>query len=302
MTDPLVGTDDELGSKASSLHAEDMDDPVEESVSYSKSSVNWYPSEPSSDDDDDSEFQELISKQRGQIREEKTTSSSSSSTKRDRQARPTSSQITRPSQRQRRVLECPLDRNLLDKHIMDTLPVKIQELLQEDVETQLNLNRGHITVQILGIITPQGGPTGNAYTRFQRGNNGQQKINFIRILLCHSYGRPCYKMITNNLNRRLFSRDTMLRDNGTVTLGTYIRLLAPYPIQRNMQGIPLLQSMYPAIVMETPQYIPSIAINKYIQANQTGVGYLKSVTIEVRRTAPIQTTCSGKHCDKARQP
>ena len=43
-----------------------------------------------------------------------------------------------------------------------------------------------------------------------------------------------------------------------------------------MQRIRLLQFIYPAIVMETPQYLPSIAINKYILANQTGVGVLKS--------------------------
>ena len=107
-------------------------------------------------------------------------------------------------------------------------------------------------------------------------------------------------MITNEMNRRLFSRDTMLRDNCTVTLGTYLRLLAPYPITRNMKGIPLLQSMYPAIVMQTPSNVPSIQLNKYIQANQTGVAILKSIIVDIRRTAPVQTTCSGKHCDKAR--
>ena len=150
------------------------------------------------------------------------------------------------------------------------------------------------------IITPQGGQTGSAYTRFQRGNQGQQKINFIHLLMCHCIGVPCYIMITNEMNRRLFCRDTMLRDNGTVTLGTYIRLLAPYPIQRNMNGIPLLRTMFPAIVMMTPSNVPLIQINKYITANQTGVAILKNVMLEVRRMVPVQTSCLGKLCDKAR--
>ena len=43
-----------------------------------------------------------------------------------------------------------------------------------------------------------------------------------------------------------------------------------------------------------------IRINSYIQANQSGVAVLKNATIEICRTTPVQTTCSGKHCDKQR--
>lgn len=75
--DPLVDTDDELESKTSLLGAEDMEDPVEQNLLYSKSNVNWYPS--------NSVFQELISKQQDQRSQEKeqTTSNSSLSTKCD---------------------------------------------------------------------------------------------------------------------------------------------------------------------------------------------------------------------------
>ena len=58
--------------------------------------------------------------------------------------------------------------------------------------------------------------------------------------------------------------------------------------------------MYPIIAMEKPCYVPSILLNTYLQANRSGVAVLKSVSIQIRRTAPIQTSCSGKHCDKAR--
>ena len=44
-------------------------------------------------------------------------------------------------------------------------------------------------------------------------------------------------------------------------------------------------------------YIP---ITRNIQAKNTGVALLKNVIVQVRRTEAIQTTCSGKHCDKAR--
>ena len=58
--------------------------------------------------------------------------------------------------------------------------------------------------------------------------------------------------------------------------------------------------MYGVIAIETPAVVDPIPINKNIGPNQSGVAILKNVTIAVRRTSPVQTTCSGKHCDKAR--
>jgi hypothetical protein len=210
--------------------------------------------------------------------------------------------IVRPSQR-RRLLDdegdLPIDHTLIGKYVLNTREISIQELLHEDVELDINLSRTHLVVQILRIITPQTGNTGNAYTRYQRGNQ-QQKLNFIRILLCRNGGRLCYLMMTNEMNKRIFHRDLMLRDNGTITIGSYMRILAPYPIERNMKGIPLVKTHYPAIAMMVPIDLHSISINTYIQANQSSVALLKYCDVEVRRTTPIQTTCSGKHCDKQR--
>ena len=187
----------------------------------------------------------------------------------------------------------------MNKYVWQTQEVTIQDLLNEKVEEEMKLSRCHLTVQIMRIITPQGGQTGNAYTRYQRGA-GQQKINFHRILLCRSKSTLCYLMITNDMNKRLFNRDILLRDNGTITVGTYMRVLAPYPITRKMKDIPLVNSFYPAIVIERPSRVYTVPVNTYIQANQSGVAVLKDVILSVQRTTPIQTTCSGKHCDKAR--
>ena len=107
-------------------------------------------------------------------------------------------------------------------------------------------------------------------------------------------------MMTNEMNKRIFHRYLMLRDNGTTTIGSYMRILAPYPIERNMQGIPLIKTHYPAIAMMVPIELPSICINTYIQANQSSVALLKNCDVKVRRTTPIQITCSVKYCDKQR--
>ena len=69
----------------------------------------------------------------------------------------------------------PIDHSLIGKYAFNTREVKLQDLLHEDAELNLNLSRMHLTVQILRIITPQNGRTGNAYTRYQRGN--QQQTN-----------------------------------------------------------------------------------------------------------------------------
>ena len=162
---------------------------------------------------------------------------------------------------------------------------------------ELNLSQMHLNVQILRIITPQQGNIGNAYMRYQRGNQ-QQKISFIRILLCQTLGILCYVMMTSDMNKRIFHQDLLLRDNRTITIGLHLRLVALYTIKRNMQGIPLVRTHYPAIALEAPDKLPLININTYIQANQSGVAILKMVDVEIRRTTWIQTTCSGKHCNK----
>ena len=97
----------------------------------------------------------------------------------------------------------------MNKYVWQTQEVTVQDLLNEKVEEEMKLSRCHLTVQIMRIITPQGGQTGNAYTRYQRGA-GQQKINFHRILLCRSKSTLCYLMITNDMNKKIFNRDILL--------------------------------------------------------------------------------------------
>ena len=207
--------------------------------------------------------------------------------------------IRPPPARRQRIMQSSIDQNLIGTRVMRTEEIKLKELLNENVEMEKSLNKTHVNLQILRIITPQAGNTGNAMTRYHGGNQ-QQRINFIRIILCRNDKDLCYIMMTSDMNKRLFHRDLMLRDNGTITIGSYLRLLAPHPIERNMQGIPLIKSFYPIIAMDSPSIINSIAVNNYIEGNQSGVAVLKNTEIFIRRTTPIQTSCSGKHCDKQR--
>ena len=107
-------------------------------------------------------------------------------------------------------------------------------------------------------------------------------------------------MMTNDGNRRIFHRDLALRDNGAITIGSYLRILAPEPVERNMQGIPLVKPFAMAVAMDKEYDPPAIPIDINIEGSNTGVAVLTNAELEVRSTTPIQTTCSGKHCDKQR--
>ena len=131
---------------------------------------------------------------------------------------------------------------------MRTEEIQLQDLLNENIDREKNLRKTHLLVQILRIITPQAGNMGNAMTRYQRSQN-QQQITFARILLCRNESKLCYIMMTTDGNRRIFHRDLTLRDNGTITIGSYLQILAPEPVERNMQGIPLVKTFAMAVAM-----------------------------------------------------
>ena len=176
--------------------------------------------------------------------------------------------------------DVPIDKSLIRSYVFRIREIMLRDLLNEDAEKIFNLFRMYLKVQILRIITPQAENAGNAFTRYQRGSQ-QQRVNFIRILLCRNKSKLCYLMITNDQNKRIFHRDLMLRENGNITVGSFFRVIAPYAVERNMQGIPLVKLHYPAIVLESPVELPTIVINRYIQAKESSVAMLKNVDVEV---------------------
>ena len=177
--------------------------------------------------------------------------------------------------------------------------IKIDALMNENIESSVGLDERHIKVQILRIITPNDGKTGNAMVRYQRGLQ-QKPMTYIRTLLCRSGSTLCFIMISNDMNKRLYHRDLLLRDNGTITVGSFLRILALLPIKRNMNEIPMLHSFYPAIVMEPPEELKPIFIHSYIDGNKAGCTVLNGAYLKFTRTTTIETTCTGKYCDKQR--
>ena len=72
-------------------------------------------------------------------------------------------------------------------------------------------------------------------------------------------------MMTSEMNGRVFHQYLVLLDNGVITIGSYLRVLAPHHIDRNMQGIPLIHTDYPAVALHPPLYLPAYSMNTDIE-------------------------------------
>ena len=80
-------------------------------------------------------------------------------------------------------------------------------------------------------------------------------------MLCRVYSkenysngsRLIYLMESKNSNQCLFNKNVELRDNGVISIGTFVRILTPLAIENKMRGdIPLIKTHYPLIVMKRP--------------------------------------------------
>eukprot|EP00957_Ditylum_brightwellii_P199000 15169013-Ditylum_brightwellii.AAC.1 len=70
----------------------------------------------------------------------------------------------RQNQRQR-VIMAPIDASLINHCVMQTTKVTVAELISENIDNAINMNRRQIDIQILRIITPQSNQ--NATTHYQ---------------------------------------------------------------------------------------------------------------------------------------
>ena len=204
----------------------------------------------------------------------------------------------------------PLDVSLRQSRLMRKMTeVNIDDLANDEAIFKMNLNRNYIDVQLVRVITPNKDQKANVYGIRRRNGGANQDVHFNRLFLCRIHStrnleansRLLYLMEANGCNNMLFERNLELRDNGTISIGTFFRILAPLPIENNMKGdIPLIKTQLPVIVMETPSRIPTVSINNQLQENTSVAFVMNNVFLNINRTVPIQTTCSGFLCDKQR--
>ena len=89
------------------------------------------------------------------------------------------------------------------------------------------------------------------------------------------------------------------RDNGTVTIGTFLRVMGPQPIITSMNGdVPLVKTTNPWIVMKRPLNLSTISTRTETEANTAAAFVSNGRDLNVMQTSIMTTTCSGLLCDK----
>ena len=62
----------------------------------------------------------------------------------------------------------------------------------------------------------------------------------------------------------------------------------------------MIFSEYPSIALRTPSDVSKVRIDNALEGNRMKAAVWNLADVTIRRTAPIQTKCSGYHCDKQR--
>ena len=108
-------------------------------------------------------------------------------------------------------------------------------------------------------------------------------------------------METMNQNEHLWRKCSVFRDNGILTIGSFVRVACPLPIDSYMRGdIPLLKTNHNAIILKNPSKIGSIPINNEIELNESHAFAYNNTEVKIHYTSPLKTSCSGKFCDHQR--
>ena len=186
--------------------------------------------------------------------------------------------------------------------------VSLQDL--RDIDSLRTVN--YIDVQILRIIVQPRGANNQAYTYSNnRGRPGARRqvnqINYSRLFLIrihnHSEGdRVAYMMESKSTNQVLWNRNIEFRDNGTVTIGTVIRILSPRPIDGFMpNNVPLITTQFPVVVMTRSKSLLSIGIKNLVEQNASFAFCQNHVKVSLSPVFyAVRTSCSGLFCDRQR--
>ena len=219
--------------------------------------------------------------------------------------------ITNPRNTRQRVGTdlIPLDLNLIGSQMMSrTQSVLLSDLLNQDV-TQIKRN-GRIDLMLVRCIA--NGKHGQTnYMVKQYSSRGGSKANcsssnysrlFLFKVMNETEGNALvYMMEADNQNKKLWGRNPTLRDDGTVAIGTIIRVMNPMPIESIMpDGIPSLVTRFPGVVLRQASIISQVPINDSLTGNNSLAFALNNCQIQILSSTPEETGCAGRFCDKQR--
>ena len=187
------------------------------------------------------------------------------------------------------------------------IQVRLQTLLNEDAAIH-HLDYKYIDLQLLRLIVPAPQSTANTYQRKKSGNNNSQ-TTYSRLLLCkvHSprhledHNQVVYIMEARNMNTNLWSRNVNHRDNGSISIGSIIRVCCPRPVDNFMRGdIPLMVTHNPVFLLKYPSKIATMQIDPEIGSNTSLAFVHNGTSLQIYYTSVLKTQCNGSLCDRQR--
>lgn len=202
------------------------------------------------------------------------------------------------SSQRARVEDVPYDRSIATTTLWTSKKeIDIHKLMDENIEFSEKLTKTFLTLQLLRITTPSNGNNGLIYNNIKGGTS--ESIQYHRMYLCRQGKTLCYIITSDRENTKLLNGVSNERDNGTFTIGSWFRFNAPHPIEKKVGEIPCLSTFRAITIIEkrTPDF--KLTINFGITENKHTLALLECVEISIRRTDPLDTNCTGFHCDKA---
>ncbi len=162
-------------------------------------------------------------------------------------------------------------------------------------------------LQLIRIVS--GSNSGQTMTSYQsylkKNKEASASSHYYRLFLFRDAsskdGQVVYMVEGKNRNDKLWTRNPMRRDDGTVTIGTYICVMNPHPILSTWcNEIPIIECRGSAFVMRSPPSVMEVGIDDSITANCTQSFVLNNVKIDISSLDIHPSKCSGLFCDRQR--
>ncbi len=186
----------------------------------------------------------------------------------------------------------------------------LRDINESQINSRVRTGKRFLDFQLLRIVLMSPSQPNVLYNRgpTKRGG-GTESQGKGRMFLCRVFdqrdsdasGELVYFVQgENNTNKNLFLRENKWRDDGTLTIGTYFRVLAPEYITQYLNNeVPMIVTTRPAILMKRPQSVPKVNIRS-LSVNQSRAYVLTNAHLFVKQVEPADAVCNGNLCDKQR--
>lgn len=182
--------------------------------------------------------------------------------------------------------------------------------LEDKAAFSMKLNFKYIDLVLLRIINPSNDVGGNmtaVYKRVKTGQSAPVKYKRLYLFKIHSNkfledsNRVVYMFVTKSCNIHLWGHNIHNRDNGNISIGSFMRLISPSPIEKYMsRDIPVLETRNPLILLKTPDEMLPMPMNKTISGNASSAFVCVGCQVNSWQQNVLSTSCSGKMCDRQR--